>query len=220
MAVRVADTDLVNEQLGRFYQQVIDAVDVPMIRIKMDASAIAFVLINEADSWLKQGRTKAHEAFNEAYSEIQALGTIEDIVKVLKNFSFTIINLIEDTRLFHHRTIIHKAMVFIETNYQNKELSLDQTARAAGVSQSHLSFLFKKKINSSFNKYLTRIRIEHAIQLLKENDFKTYEVADMVGYNNAQYFSVSFKKYTGVSPLQYRNESDEIKIPARDGFTG
>jgi two-component system response regulator YesN len=53
------------------------------------------------------------------------------------------------------------------------------------------------------------------MRLLKENDFKTYEVADMVGYSNAQYFSVSFKKYTGVSPLQYRNEVSTVIIPAR-----
>ncbi|GHT68209.1 hypothetical protein FACS1894110_15220 [Spirochaetia bacterium] len=207
MAVRFADASLVNEQLSRFQQQVRAAIDVPMIRIKMDASAIAFALVNEADSWLKEGKTEVHDAFNETYNKIQSLGTIDDILKALNNLAITIINLIEDTRLFHHQTILHKALAYLETNYQNKELSLAAVARAAGVSQSHLSFLFKKKINSSFHKYLTKIRIEHAIKLLKENDFKTYEVADMVGYSNAQYFSASFKKYTGSPPLQYRNES-------------
>jgi two-component system response regulator YesN len=99
-------------------------------------------------------------------------------------------------------------MAYIESNYQNPSLSLDKTAASANVSQSHLSFLFKKKMQSSFHKYVTKIRIEKAMTLLRENDFRTYEVAEMVGYSNAQYFSVSFKKYTGTSPHQFQTSKD------------
>ncbi|MCL2319491.1 MAG: response regulator [Treponema sp.] len=210
-AVRVADMNLVDEQLTRLYHQITAGTNVSMIRIRMDAGAMVFAIINEADSWLKKDRFEAHDAFAKVYAEIQQLGTIEDILKVLKNFAFTIIGLIEETRQSHHKTILHKAVVYIESNFQNPALSLEQTAAAAGVSQSHLSFLFKKKMQSSFHKYTTRMRIEKAKLLLKENDFKTYEVAEMAGFSNAQYFSVSFKKYTGVSPLQFRNTMEAIK---------
>jgi two-component system response regulator YesN len=211
LAVRVADMALVEEQLAYFSRQVLAGAGVPMVRIRMDAGAMAFALINEADSWLKQDRDRedARRAFNEGYEKIQQTGTVDEVVGALRTLAAAIINLIEGTRLCHHQTIIRRAAAYIETNYANNSLSLDRAAHASGVSQSHLSFLFKKKLNTSFHKYLTKIRIEKAISLLKENDFKTYEVADMVGYSNAQYFSVSFKKYTGFSPLQFRSGGPE-----------
>jgi two-component system response regulator YesN len=213
IAVRVADASMVSGQLSRFNSQVRSEPHISMIRIRMDASTMAFALINEADSWLKQDGLEAHKAFNEAYGKIQTLGTVEDILEAVKDLAYKIIGLIEATRGFHHETVIHKALAYIETNYQDTSLSLKKTANAVGVSQSHLSFLFNKKINSSFHKCVTRIRIEHAITLLRgENDFKTYEIADLAGYSNAQYFSVSFKKYTGLTPLQFRNESISMEV--------
>jgi two-component system response regulator YesN len=210
MAIRFADYSLVEEHLSGFSQKILKTVDIPMVKIKMDASAMAFAMINEADSWLKEGSTEAQEAFDRAYKEIQQAGAIEGILDSLRTLAFRIIEPIENTRLSHHQTIIHKALHHIETNYRNNSLSLEDVASAAGVSQSHLCFLFKKKINTSFQKYLTKVRLDRAVALFKETDFKTYEIAEMVGYSNAQYFSVSFKKHTGYSPLHFR---DEIRRP-------
>ncbi|MDR0487755.1 MAG: response regulator, partial [Treponema sp.] len=207
-AVRLADINLADKQLDRLHHQIVTGADISMLRLRMDYGAIVFAIINEADSWLKEGRISAHEAFTGVYLEIQQLSTVEDIVKAIKKFTYTVIGLIEGTRLSHHQTILHRAIAYIESNYQNPALSLDKTAAAANVSQSHLSFLFKKKMQSSFHKYVTKIRIEKAIVLLKENDFRTYEVAEKVGYSNAQYFSVSFKKYTGVSPHQFQTSQE------------
>jgi two-component system response regulator YesN len=206
MAIRFADSDLAEKQLSGFNQKIREGSDVPMVKIKMDASAMAFAMINEADSWLKEERAEAQEAFDRTYKKIQQAGAIEETLDSLRTLAFRIIELIENTRLSHHQTIIHRALHYIEANYQNNSLSLEDAASSAGVSQSHLCFLFKKKINTSFQKYLTKVRMERAVALFKETDFKTYEIAEMVGYGNAQYFSVSFKKHTGYSPLHFRDE--------------
>jgi two-component system response regulator YesN len=210
MAIRFTDYDLVEKQLSGLNQKIREGIDIPMVKIKMDASAMAFAMINEADSWLKEESAEAQKAFDRAYKKIQQAGAIEETLDSLRALAFRIIELIENTRLSHHQTIIHKALHYIETNYQNNSLSLEDAASAAGVSQSHLCFLFKKKINTSFQKCLTKLRMDRAVALFKETDFKTYEIAEMVGYSNAQYFSVSFKKYTGYSPLHFR---DEIRRP-------
>jgi len=69
----------------------------------------------------------------------------------------------------------------------------------------------EQKVGGLFviDKYVTKIRIERAMVLLRENNFRTYEVAEMVGYSNAQYFSVSFKKYTGTSPHQFKDTKNK-----------
>jgi two-component system response regulator YesN len=51
---------------------------------------------------------------------------------------------------------------------------------------------------------LTQIRIKRAIQLLTATELSILEIADRVGYHSQHYFSTSFRKYTGMSPLQYR----------------
>ena len=56
----------------------------------------------------------------------------------------------------------------------------------------------------SFIAYLTKVRMEHAIELLKHTEDKSYIIAEKVGYTEANYFSYAFKKYYGVSPKNYR----------------
>ena len=54
--------------------------------------------------------------------------------------------------------------------------------------------------------YLDRIRITEAKRLLSTDEYKVYEVAEMVGYTNINYFHNKFKKYVGISPLNYKKE--------------
>ena len=56
----------------------------------------------------------------------------------------------------------------------------------------------------TFNSYLLQLRMEHAKELLRTTDWKTFEVAEHTGYPDANYFSYSFKKHVGLSPKDYR----------------
>lgn len=53
--------------------------------------------------------------------------------------------------------------------------------------------------------YFTKVRIEKAKLLIKDIKFKTYQVAELVGYDDPAYFSKVFKKVVGISPTEYRN---------------
>lgn len=54
------------------------------------------------------------------------------------------------------------------------------------------------------NLYLTSIRMEEAIKLLRTTDLKTYEIGEKVGYNNVRRFVDAFKQIYNVSPMEYR----------------
>jgi two-component system, response regulator YesN len=73
------------------------------------------------------------------------------------------------------------------------------------VNSSYICDLFKTQTGENFVDYLTKIRIEKAKVLLRNVKIKTYEVGQMVGYEDATYFSKVFKKVVGVSPSEYRN---------------
>ncbi|MNP57431.1 putative response regulatory protein [compost metagenome] len=72
------------------------------------------------------------------------------------------------------------------------------------LNPSYLSRTFKKEVGTNFIEYLTTVRVERAISLLKEQDLKAFEIAKAVGISDSNYFSTCFKKYTGVSVSDYR----------------
>lgn len=57
----------------------------------------------------------------------------------------------------------------------------------------------------TFTGYLTQVRMDASKELLRTTNIKLFEIAEKVGYSEANYFSYSFKRYFGVSPKEYRN---------------
>jgi two-component system response regulator YesN len=73
------------------------------------------------------------------------------------------------------------------------------------LSPSYISFLFKEVTGETYTEYLKYIRIQNAKALLKHVNLKIYEIAERVGYNDYKYFTLQFKKITGMSPTEYRD---------------
>lgn len=82
---------------------------------------------------------------------------------------------------------------------------LERIAQEVYLSPSYVSMLFKQETGKSISQHLTWLRLEKARQLLRDPDLKIYEISQMVGYPNQYYFSVWFKKNTGMTPTEYRN---------------
>lgn len=100
---------------------------------------------------------------------------------------------------------IMKAMDYIAGHYTNKDLSIVQIAEAVGVSEGHLSHVFKKETDYTIANYIIRFRMREAARMLKDCSNKVYEVADFVGYKDITYFSSTFKKVVGFSPSEYQD---------------
>ena len=103
--------------------------------------------------------------------------------------------------------LIRKAKAFIEENYGDKSLSLEQVSNHIGLSKAYFCALFHKVEGITFKSYLNTIRIEHAKSILITTDKKIYEISCDVGCSDSAYFNRLFKRMTGKSPLQYRNNS-------------
>lgn len=100
---------------------------------------------------------------------------------------------------------VREAMVYLEQNCGSGDLSVGQAAAQLGLSEGHLSHLFKKETDMTLGTYLTRCRIQKAMALLREGKLKVYEVAEACGYRDIAYFSGTFKKITGKTPSEYQD---------------
>ncbi len=100
---------------------------------------------------------------------------------------------------------IRDAFAYIDQNYAQPEISVKTIAAHLGISEGHLSHLFRKETEYTPMTYLTNCRIRAAMQLLKNYKHKVYEVAELVGYHDITYFSAIFKKHVGVAPSEYQD---------------
>ena len=98
------------------------------------------------------------------------------------------------------KVMIEKVKDYIQEHYA-EDLSIKELSDVACVSQNYFSAMFKKETGQNYKAYLTSIRMEEAIKLLRQTDYKTYEIGEKVGYNNVRRFVDAFKQMYKVSPM-------------------
>ncbi|SDN52439.1 two-component system, response regulator YesN [Paenibacillus sp. yr247] len=100
--------------------------------------------------------------------------------------------------------IVFKMKEYIYAHY-SEPLSLADIAEYIGVSSNYLSNVFHKRVNESYIKFLTRVRMEQAAKLLCAiPSEKIYDISEKVGYLSVKHFSYVFKKYFGMPPSDYQ----------------
>ncbi len=93
---------------------------------------------------------------------------------------------------------------YLEQNYQNPALTVQDAAHDLGFTNTYLCAAYKKSCGKTINQHLTQLRLLHAKELLAGSTQKLYEVAKNVGYANGKYFTKLFTRETGLSPKEYR----------------
>lgn len=84
------------------------------------------------------------------------------------------------------------------------DLSLAQLAKVGHMSAAYLSRIFKEQTGEGINHYITRLRIERAMELLRDPALKIADVAVRAGYDNIPYFTKVFKKVVGITPQEFK----------------
>ncbi|QEN04048.1 response regulator [Thiospirochaeta perfilievii] len=101
---------------------------------------------------------------------------------------------------------IKKVLMFIEENFQN-QISLENVSDVVLMNRSYLSETFKKEVGIGFNKYLITKRFDASKKLLINNmELTITDIASIVGFIDANYFSRLFKRYFKCTPQDFRNK--------------
>lgn len=112
-------------------------------------------------------------------------------------------NVREEEPPSYYAEIISRVDEYLRENYQRANLT--GAAEAVGLSPNYLSKIYKEKSGLGFLESLNKIRMEKAGEMLLNPEYKSYEIAFYVGYDNPKNFTRAFKAYYHVSPREYRN---------------
>jgi two-component system response regulator YesN len=138
------------------------------------------------------------------FEEIIALKNLDQIHTWLTTLGERIVEVLQARQENFAEKKIREAMEYIKQKYGDPELSILNLSRDLFISTSYLSAILKKYTSRTFVELLTEVRMEKAKELLRTTSLKTYEIAEQVGYPDAHYFSLSFKKTVGQTPTEYR----------------
>jgi len=107
--------------------------------------------------------------------------------------------------------IVNRASDYIYIHYMDN-IRLKDLSRELAVSAPYLSRLYRKETGTNLTDAINIIKIEKAKELLKDKEnYKIYEIGEMIGITDSGYFCNVFKKYTDMSPNEYRNLKKRIK---------
>lgn len=100
---------------------------------------------------------------------------------------------------------MYRVVQYIDSNYFN-DLNMAMLANHFSINYTYFSYLFKNHTSLSFSDYLKKVRVEKAKELLRNDDLKIYEIAEMVGFKHPKYFTKTFRGITGISPQEYKTK--------------
>lgn len=182
-------------------KSVLEALDTKMNGLSPEENAyVAVNVIVNCDGTLKKTWSKRAEFFKEISTKVNLQETLDSIAQ-----------LADETAKTKQREKVPSTVIVAEgcyeylvKNYGKPDLAVKTVAEKFRVSQNYLTTLMKKYYGDTFINILTKIRMEKARELLLYSRKKVGEICAEVGYTNSHYFSYTFKKYYGVSPLEMR----------------
>lgn len=108
-----------------------------------------------------------------------------------------------------NRTLVDKAVGYITDNYQ-KQIQTADICKALNISKTLLNQRFKETTGHTVNSFVNRYRITKALELMHTTSMSLSEIASAVGYSEYRYFFEVFRKYLGVSPSAFVDNTQKI----------
>ncbi|GMA97309.1 response regulator [Pelosinus sp. IPA-1] len=200
---------LVQDAMGIIHDlecEILQQNYISLYHVRLLAVQLIISLFRGAAEWAQEWEKAQRENVSIYYNQINEMQTIREIMNLIRPVVSALAEFMTMQRESHSYGVIGEAAKYIEEHYAKQGLSLQEVAKHVHMNSVYLSTLFKQEKNINFSDFLLQIRMNKAMELLRNNNMKTYEVAEVVGYSSPEYFSVCFKKYTGVPPIEFKNK--------------
>ena len=139
-------------------------------------------------------------------NQIDRCQKIEEITELNRRSIYKFTKLVADTRKTRSfSSYTEQCKDYISQNYHHK-IYMEDIAEAIGISQGHLSRVFRQDTGEKIQDYILKFRVKRAANLLKYSDATLSEISDYVCFNSQSHFGSVFKEYMKMTPGQYREK--------------
>lgn len=199
--VRLRDRVRFGAALRQLQRALLSASDLDEAR----SQSLTFIAVVVA-AMLELGAGRhMHRVQLEAARRLEGARTLAEIAEESERVLESATREIFARRSGPNEALIDRALAIVERNYA-KNLSDSSVAAQLGLSNSHFRHLFKQTTGQPFHQYLIAVRLEHARQMLLDQDISVSQVASAVGFQGLSHFSRAFTQRFQVSPTRLRRQ--------------
>ncbi|MGM9677567.1 MAG: helix-turn-helix domain-containing protein [Butyricicoccus sp.] len=198
-AILMGNTDMIHDIMKQIHISVC-APHTPAVRYQMAVD----LLIHIRESLQRHGLENDIPAVTDQqrFNELAHIRNVSGFANWLDILEATLCDGLSEAGRHRSSLEVQHAQQFIDAHYA-EELTLPALAEQLHLTPGYLSTLMKRELGMTFSEYVLHVRMEHAKELLEQENLRIYEVAIRVGYSNQYYFNKLFKRTYGISPGQY-----------------
>ena len=182
--------------------------DIYSTNLEKDASAEVYKSLIE-DFYLTMMKTiRKVSGLTTVHLNIQRVSELMSLQEIFDYYDAALISIIDlleknECQQKEETKLDDEIIDYVEKNYCDPEISLQQLSDKFNVSNKYLLLLFKQRYNTTYLQYIQSKRIEKAIELVEQNELPISEIGLKVGYENQLTFRRNFKAQTGLNPSEY-----------------
>lgn len=202
-AISTGDHDQTSQQLNDFYNYVkrnnpkkTNYINYILMKLIDSIGQFAITSNLQVDNIFDRGRT--------VYQQLEKLETFEEMIHYTSSICHEVVEVVCGINDNKHSKYIKKAKDYIDKNFANSNLSLNDVAEYVGINSTYLSSLFKSECRENFVDYINCLRIKKAKELLDNTNITVKEAGFTVGFNTIHNFIRIFKKFEGITPGKYK----------------
>ena len=198
-AVRANDRALIAQLIGRCQQEWLERrADIVCLRVQ------SMGLVNRLTALLENQHA---EGFAELVQEMLGSTTMTAHFQALESICSAAADVLGSSAAAENDPQLARILRCMEENHANPALNVQWVADRLSMSASYLTRYLREHMNTTPSKYIEKVRMQHAQQLLRDTRLQIQEIVPLIGYNDVSSFVRKFKGETGYTPLQYRNLS-------------
>lgn len=134
--------------------------------------------------------------------------SLDGVRKALDELAQGLVSYARQEKKIQHETLMQQITDYIDATYADPNLNSQMLADHFHISTAYLCRIFRKENNQSLAAYITRQRITRACEMLRTTDEPIKNISCAVGLDNSQYFYVQFKHQMGMTPNEFRAQSN------------
>lgn len=200
--IKLGNKELALQILDDVFDNILGFNNVAISYVQSLCVELIFI-ISGSSSQLDDNITDLAGSRTETINRIYSMSTIYELKEYLQNLIIKVTEHFSSKYIQKNTNIINKVKDIIQRHYP-EDINVSRIAGEVYMSPNYIGLIFKQETGKSITEYITQTRMEAAKELLKNSSSKILEIAELVGYDNPQYFSTIFKKYYGVHPNQFR----------------